>query len=187
MKNGDKIKAFVQVGLMKNPRWLKGDYVQMVGEEHQVIVSGNTLMLAVGKVKSWIPLGPSVLEDFAASNWELLKEVVADSVAKFFPDEEVRCDEDEKTLHVGELSVGPGIVERESIASFREIPVWSVTYWRTIAATYWEPADADEVACGESAAAWQVAKILIDQLWAFKTESYWDSISPIPEDSEAQW
>ena len=183
MKNGDKIKAFVQVGLMKNPRWLKGDYVQMVGENHQVIVSGNTLMLEVGKVKSWSPIDLSVLDGFTETHWEDLKKVTIDSVAKFFPDEEVRCDDDEKTLHVGDLSIGPGIVERESIASFREIPVWSVTYWKPIAATYWEPSDVDEVVCGESHVAWQAAKILIDNLWGFKNESYWDNL----QNAEAQW
>ena len=187
MKSGDKIKAFVKVGLMKEPRWLKGDHAGFDDQGfHLVKINEKYLSLEARHVKLWQPIEPGVLEGFAATYWEELKEVTIQSVAKFFPDEPVRFDDNEKIIYVGkndDLSIQPGIVEQASIARLREVPVWSVSYFVTIPSTQWQPEDADEVECGHNSSSVHAAKILVDQLWKFKTEGYWQSM----QEKELQW
>ena len=205
MKTGDKIKAFVQVGLMKKPKWIKGECVEAIGEWtgveiHRVNVSGNTLALGPGLVKSWVPLTftkkdnddyfNEECDSFVTENWEYLKSDCISAVQKFFPEVAVKVNEDEKTLSV-EDSYGPyitisvGIIERESIARFFEVPAWSVVYWKSIAATRWEPEDVEEVNCGDSQNTLGAAKILVDMLWRFKTEGYWEDLQS--QRMEVQW
>jgi hypothetical protein len=179
MKPGDKIKAFTQVGLMKKPRWIRGTLLE--GEAFTVEVSGNRLQLEMGKVKLWQPLEYAdgrcpKLDSFRDENWEDLKRVVTDSIARFFPQDQIKIDESEKTVSVNDLCVGVGSKELETIAAFREIPVWTVTYFRGIAATRWEPEDVEEINCGDSSTTIGAARILIDSLWKFHTEGYWESL-----------
>jgi hypothetical protein len=178
MKTGDKIKAFVQVGLMRKPRWILGTLV----EENVVQVSGNKVCLERGKIKLWQPLEyvdgrwPK-FDSFREENWKDLKKIVTESVERYFPGEHIRIDDEEKIIYVNEdLSVGPGVKEMETIAAFREIPVWTVTHFRGIAATRWEPADVEEVNCGDSSTTIGAARILVDNLWKFHTEGYWESL-----------
>jgi hypothetical protein len=178
MKPGDKIKAFVQVGLMKKPRWIRG----VLLEGGLVEVSGNRVCVEQGKVKLWQPLEfvdgrcPK-LDAFCEETWEDLKKVVTESVERYFPGENLRIDENEKIIYVNEdLTVGPGVKEAETIAAFREIPVWTVSYFKGIAATRWEPEDVEEVNCGDSSTTIGAARILLDNLWKFHTEGYWESL-----------
>jgi hypothetical protein len=178
MKPGDKIKAFVQVGLMRKPRWIRGTLL----EGGEVDVAGNKLHLETGKVKLWQPLeyvdGRSPkLDSFCEESWEGLKKVVTESVERYFPGEKIRFDDDEKIIYVNDdLTVAGGVKEMETIAAFREIPVWNVTYFKGIAATRWEPEDVEEVNCGDSSTTIGAARILIDNLWKFHTEGYWESL-----------
>lgn len=177
MKTGDKVKAFVQIGLMKEPKWLRGTLV----EEGVVEVNGNRLVLDRSKYLLWEPLEYKdgkcrVLDDFAESTWNELKVLVNDAAAHFLPGEEVKFDEDEKVITVGDVSVSPGTEELKTIVSFREIPVWRVTYWKYIAATRWEPPDADEVDCGYGNA-FNAARILIETILKFKRDAYWENLA----------
>ena len=178
MKPGDKIKAFVQVGLMRKPRWLLGTLV----ERNLVEVSGNRVCVEQGKVKLWQPLEyvdgkwPK-FDSFRAEGWEDLKKVVSDSVERYFPGEKIKFDDDEKIIYVNDdMTVSGGVKEVETIAAFREIPVWTVSYFRGIAATRWEPSDVEEVNCGDSSTTIGAAKILLDNLWKLHTEGYWESL-----------
>lgn len=177
MKVGDKIKAYVQVGLMKKPRWIRGTML----EDGMVEVSGNKLKPDCMNVKLWQPLKyidgrcPEI-ESFRDENWEGLKRVVTESVARFFPEDEVRVDEDEKIISVADINVCVGVKEAASIAAFREVPVWTVTYFRHVPATRWEPDDVDEVNCGDSSTTIGAARILVDALWKFHTDGYWAAI-----------
>jgi hypothetical protein len=175
MKPGDKIKAFVQVGLMRKPRWLRGTLL----EGNTVEVSGNKV--CADKIKLWQPLeyvdGRSCkLDSFCEESWEDLKKVVTESVERYFPGEQILIDEEEKAIRVGELTVSGGIKEMETIAAFREIPVWTVSYFKEIAATRWEPEDVEEVNCGDSSTTIGTARIIVDNLWKFHTEGYWTSL-----------
>lgn len=176
MKPGDKIKAFVQVGLMRKPKWLRGTLL----ESNMVEVSGNKV--CADKIKLWQPLEyvdgrwPK-LDSFREDNWEDLKKVVTDSVERYFPGEKLRIDDEEKIIYVNDdLTVAAGVREMETIAAFREIPVWTVSYFKGIAATRWEPEDVEEVNCGDSSTTIGAARILVDNLWKFHTEGYWESL-----------
>jgi hypothetical protein len=179
MKRGDKIKAFVQIGLMRKPRWVVGHYVGGKESKHEVFVSGQSLFLDWNQVKLWQPAEYKdgyceTLERFADENWASLKTVVTDAVNHFFPGESVEIDENERTISVMGVSVAAGVTEIETIASFREIPCWIVSYYQTIPATYWEPPDVDEVVCGSSPNTISAARILVDGIWKFKADGYWD-------------
>jgi hypothetical protein len=180
MKTGDKIKAFVQIGLMRKPRWVVGQYVAQEGDNHKVFVASQDLTLAWNKVKLYQPVEYKdgfcvALDDFVENNWEELKSVITDSVGHFFPGEPVSIDENEHMITVMGISVASGVTEVETIASFREIPSWIVSYYESIPATYWDPPDADEVVCGNSPGVVQAARILIDGIWKFKADGYWES------------
>ena len=176
MKPGDKIKAFVQVGSMRNPRWLLGTLL----EGNVVEIHGNKV--CADKIKLWRPLEyvdgrwPQ-FDSFREENWEDLKKVVTDSVERYFPGEKLRIDDEEKIIYVNDdLTVAGGVKEMETIAAFREIPVWTVSYFKGIAATRWEPEDVEEVNCGDSSTTIGAARILVDNLWKFHTEGYWESL-----------
>ena len=190
MKTGDKIKAFVQVGLMKEPRWLQGTLLE--GGEVSVYgitnnlgtinvrnsgAFGTKLHLETGKVKLWQPLVDGKLDSFREDGWEDLKRVVADAVGKFFPHDQIRFDDEAPAIYVNHLVVAVGVKEMETIASFREIPVWTVSYFKGIAATRWEPDDVEEVDCGDSSTTIGAARIIVDNLWEYHTEGYWESLN----------
>lgn len=179
-----KIKAFVQIGLMRQPKWLKGTLVKREEKNSTVSVSGQTLTVENHNVKEFRELSYKdglceQLENFKNQNWEELKTVVTDAVAKFFPDQILRSDEDEKILYVGpddDLSIGVGTVERKTIASFIEEPCWTVTLYKMIY-SYSEPPDAEEINCGDSTTTIGIARILVDTLWRFKTDEYFETLS----------
>jgi hypothetical protein len=192
MKLDDEVKVFVQVGLMKKPRWIKGKYIKKLDiESHLVKVANQEVVVGYGKIKSWVPLESKVVDDsewrceeldrFAKENWESLKEDCQNALAKFFPDCYFSSNEEEKTLYVygeglPEINISPGIEEVESIARFFEVPAWSVTYFVEIPATYHEPPDADEIHCGHARNSTFAIKILIDTIWKLKTDDYWESL-----------
>ncbi len=181
MKSGVKIKAFVKIGLMKKPRWIVGEYVGQRDNNHEVKVAGQNLVLAWNEVKLWEPAEYkdgfcTTLEEFSENNWERLKTVVNDAVGHFFPGESVEVDENERTITVAGVSVAAGVTETETIASFRELPCYIVSYYQHIPATYWEPPDAEEVVCGSSPNPISVARILVDSIWKFKADGYWENM-----------
>jgi hypothetical protein len=181
MKN---IKAFVQIGLMKQPKWLKGTLIKRDDQNSTVSVSGQTLVVENTNVKEFRELSYAngvceEIENFKNQNWEELKTVVTDALAKFFPNQEIRADEEEKILYIGpddDLTIGPSMVERKTIVSFIEQPCWTVTFYKMVY-SYSEPPDADEVNCGDSTTSIGIARILVDTLWRFKTEEYFETIS----------
>lgn len=178
MKPGDKIKALVQIGLMKKPQWLQGTLV----EQGVVNVNGNRLSLDTGKIMLWEPVEwkdgyCQELDQFAEENWESLKEIVTEGMKYFFPKEKVRFDDNEKIVYAcgDALSIGPGITEIKSIARFKQVPTWIVTEYRTMYYGYMQPPDVDEIEVGQSRSSLGAARILIDYIWKYQAESFWDS------------
>jgi hypothetical protein len=173
MKTGDKIKAFVQVGLMKSPRWLKGTLV----EPGKVDVNGNVLSLEPGKIKLFRALEKGAAEKFAEENWDNFKEVLSAAKEKFFPLESLRFDDEEKVAYLAEdISIAVSVNEAHSIARITEYPTWAVCVLHKIPATRWEPEDADEAEVGDSPNNVTAAKIAIDTLWRYSTMGYWESL-----------
>jgi hypothetical protein len=147
MKSGDQIKAFVQVGLMKKPKWTKGTLIasnRNLGvqelkdlgfkvrvkheDEYLVDVAGNRLYLKPQDVREWRPLkfGPSPefkcdkMEQFVANNWEDLKLKCKNSIAEFFPKVSLKIDEKEKTISV-EDSHGPYLTVASAVMEKQSI------------------------------------------------------------------
>lgn len=190
MKKNDAIKAFVQIGLMKKPRWLEGKYIMQLENTHLVSVKNQEIAVEHGKVKKWEPLKAGVvgsdwkceeLDLFANKNWESLKNYCTNALEKFFPECSLSFNEEEKSIslqgdYLPEIHICPGIEEVESIARFFETPAWSIMYFATVPATYHEPEDVDEIHCGNARSSVHAAKILIDTVWKLKTEDYWEAI-----------
>lgn len=161
MKNGDKVKAFVKVGLMKKHEWRKGTLVasnrnldvqelKNLGfavrvkheDEYLVEVSGNRLILTAENVRLWEPL-PFVRndkneyscqkhEEFVANNWEKLKHHCKVGVEKFFPDVTLTIKEDEKTISV-EDQYGPYLTVAPSVMEKRSIvKFFEVPAWEIV-------------------------------------------------------
>lgn len=177
MKPGDKIKALVQIGLMKEPRWLRGTLVEQGIAE----VNGNRLSLEPGKIMLWEPLEwvdgicPAI-EDFAEDNWEGLKEYVAKGMKEFFPEENYRFDDRERIVYACDdnISIGAGLTEVKSIGRFFEVPTWTVTEYRTQYYGRMQPPDVDEVLLGESRSSIGAARILVDAIWKARNDSFWE-------------
>lgn len=177
MKIGDKVKAFVQIGLMRNPKWIKATLV----EENTVEVHGNRLHLDRGKIKGWSPLphddeGCPKVREFAQTQWEELKATVTEAAKHFLPNEEVKFDEEEKTVEIAGVSLHPDLTEIETIAEFKEIPCWVASYWVTTY-SHSEPPDADEVICGHAGSPDNAARLLIDSVLKERANAYWESVS----------
>lgn len=177
MKSGDKIKAFVKIGLMKNPDWKRGEYVEE-SDGHKVCVYGQTLTVERGDLKLWRPLDnyDEALQRFAKANWEELKALVKAAAGKFLPGEAVDVNENEHAITINDVTVSPGCTEVKTISSFCEFPCWVVSYWETTY-SYTEPPDADEVICGESRGNIGAARLLVDSILKMRADSYWDSVS----------
>jgi hypothetical protein len=178
MKPGDKVKAFVQIGLMKKPEWVKGTLV----EEGVVNVSGNRLSLEPGNIKLWETLEwkdgtCSELDSFAEENWESLKEHVSEGMKHFFPDVSLRFDDEERIVYACDdgISIGAGVTEIKTIARFKEVPVWMVNEYHTFYYGRMQPPDVDEVCVGESASSWKAARILLDAIWKMRADAFWES------------
>lgn len=177
MKIGDKVKAFVQIGLMRKPEWLQATLV----EENTVEIHGNRLHLERGKIKGWRPLpydGTSFpdLRDFAESNWQELKETVLAAASHFLPDEEVKFDEEEKTVEIAGVTLEARCTEIETIAEFKEIPCWTAFYWVTTYSRN-EPPDADEVICGHARLSDHAARLLVDSVLKERADNYWQGVA----------
>lgn len=179
------IKALVQVGLMRKPSWLKGTLIERGSKTSTVEVSGNTVVVENYNVKEWKPLTfvdgvCEEIQQFQNSTWEEVKQVVKDALAKFFPDETVRFDEEEKIVYIGQgddLTIGSGVTERTSIARITELPCWSVHFYKTVYYGHLQPPDVDEINCGDSTTAIGIARILIETLSRFRIEEYFESVS----------
>jgi len=166
MKNGDEIKVFAQVGLMKKPRWIKGNLIacnrnleiqelKNLGfkvrvnhqDEYLVDVYGNKLFLTSENVREWRPLkfGSSPefkcdkMDDFVARQWEDLKKKCQDSVAQFFPEIVLKFDDKEHTISV-EDNYGPYLTVAPAVCEKKSIVAFfEVPAWEVV---YWVPVPA---------------------------------------------
>jgi hypothetical protein len=178
MKIGDKVKALVQIGLMKEPKWLRGTLV----EENTVeMIHGSRLVLEYGKIKLWKPLphdetGCPKVKEFAQTQWEELKQTVTEAAKHFLPNEEVKFDEEEKTVEIAGVTLHPDLTEIETIAEFKEIPCWVASYWVTTY-SHSEPPDADEVICGHAGSPDNAARLLIDSVLKNRADDYWQGVA----------
>lgn len=216
MKNGDEIKAFVQIGLMKKPEWKKGKLIASnrnlelqelkdLGfkarvqhqDEYLVEVYGNRLYLEPSKVRQWKPLKfkqvdreyhCEKIDEFISKQWEDLKAKCENAVKQFFPDVTLTVNEQEKIISVDDyLTVACGVTEKQSIASFFEVPAWEIVLWVPIAATRWEPPDVEERNCGFSETTIGAARLLVDNIWRLRSEDYWQNIQDAELGEGEQW
>lgn len=180
MKKGDKIKAFLKIGLMRDPDWIEGTYKGRNTLCHEVEIHGN--IHQVDKVKLWVPAvykngNCPDLDKFVRENWEELKKLVTDSVNHFFPEEKVEVDEGEHIITVGGIEIAGELQEVDSIARISELPCWGVSTLKHIPATRWEPDDYGEVIIGQESSNMGAAKVLIDAIWELtKSDPYWESL-----------
>lgn len=177
MKPGDKVKALVQIGLMREPKWTRGTLL----EGNTVEIHGNRLTLERGKIKLWRPLphgenGCPKVREFAQTQWEELKESVTLAAKHFLPDDSLRFNEEEMIAEIDGVTLHPDLTEIETIAEFKEIPCWVASYWVTTYSRS-EPPDADEVICGFAGSPDNAARLLIDSVLKERANAYWESVS----------
>lgn len=177
MKPGDKVKALVQIGLMREPRWLQATLV----EGNTVDIHGNRLLLERGKIKGWRPLqhdetGCPKVKEFARENWDEVKRLVNQATEHFLPNDTVVFDEENNTIEIDGFTLQPSFTEMETIAEFKEIPCWVASYWVTTY-SHSEPPDADEVICGHAGSPDNAARLLIDTVLKERANAYWESVS----------
>lgn len=210
MKNGDKIKAFVKVGLMREEKWTNGTLIARNHDlglqelkdlgfyprvnhqnEYLVDVAGNRLILTPDKVRLWEPLKfvkkenneyfCEKVEDFVSKQWGDLKKKCLAAVEFFFPEVKLTIQEEEKTISVEDqhgpyLTLACGVMEKQSIARFFEVPAWEVVLWVPTAGTRWEPPDVEEKNCGFAETTIGAARLLVDNLWRLRSDEYWQGL-----------
>jgi hypothetical protein len=185
MNIGQRIKAFVTLGLNKTPRWIDGTFLDEVPEGSAMIeVRGNKLIVESRKVKKYTKLsrnpdGSSPEEDeFVEKHWESLKSVVLLGVAQLLQSKYVvEVNEEEKIISVenGWISIAPGIVDRESIVEFAEHPTWTVSMAVQWGGGYWDPPDVDLVEVGHSPNVVNVAELFVNTIWKESNRGFWES------------
>lgn len=174
MKPGDQVKALVQIGLMREPKWLEGTLL----EDGLVEVNGNRLRLEPGKIKRWRPLEDHQerIDEFAQTQWEELKESVKAAARHFLPNDEIKFDEMERIAEIDNVSILPSLAEITTIAEIREAPCWTAAYYVTTY-SHTEPPDCDEVICGNAFSPDQAARLLVDTVFRNRADAYWESVS----------
>lgn len=177
MKKDDKIKVFAQVGFMKKPRWINAKFVERGDEKSVVEIYGVFHNIENHNIKKYDPLeSQELVEEFANMNWDELKDVVIRAKDNFFPNIKLNFNEDEHTISYEDVELSPSYFERESIVGFKEIPCWSVGFWKSIPATRHEPEDVDFVSAGQSNNNYSAAKYFIDSIWRYQTEGFWENL-----------
>lgn len=172
------VKALIQLGNSRKARWFSGKLVKRDDNNSVVEIYGTQHTIENRLVKEWKRIEPSSMDDFANKNWAELKQVVRNAVEKFLPNcDEMVINDDEKTITYSDVVIGPTIVERESIASFIEVPAWTVSYYKHIPATFHEPEDVDEVSCGNSENNVYAARLFIDTILRLEADCYWENVS----------
>lgn len=182
MEIGNEVKAFVKIGNMRKPNWIIGTYKGDNTLCHEVEIHGILHHVQIGNVKLWEPVKHlngtfPAIDKFVEENWGELKTLVTESVNKFFPEEKIEINEENRQITVAEIFIGGGVREVTTIAAIRELPCWSVTTYKTTPATRWEPEDVDEVTIAQEMGNIRAAKALIDAIWAQKTDPYWENLS----------
>lgn len=177
-----KHKAFVQLGNAKKPRWIFCEVLENYNNGTLIEVHGQKIIARNVKEFKSIEYDKNThdwpeLREFVDNNWDFLKNVVSEAVGKFFPEESIKINDDTKTISAFEanLVVGGGIFEVETISAFIEIPQWSITEYRIIPSTRWEPEDVDEKHLGHTSNSISAAKLFIDAIWNGKCEGYWEN------------
>lgn len=178
MKKNDTIKAFVQIGLMKKPRWIRAKFIEH-GENSSVVeIHGAYHTVENVNVKAYDPLeSQDVVEEFANMNWDELKETVIVAKETFFPNiPDIKINDDEHTISYQDVELSPSYHEIKTICGFKEVPCWSIGYWKTLPATRHEPEDVDFVSEGQSSNNFSAAKCFIDAIWRYQTDGFWENL-----------
>jgi hypothetical protein len=181
---GDKIKVFTQVGLMKEPRWVCGVFLDHVPDDKAMVeVAGNKILSDIRKVKKHVRLAyvngvcPE-LEKFATEHWPKLKAITVKAYERVIGRDpsELIIDDNEKTIHdkTENIFIGPAVVERETFLEFRENPCWGVGMIVCDHGTRWEPPSADEIEVGNNMNWANAANLFIDTLWKETHRDFWD-------------
>lgn len=176
---GSEVKAFVSLGLQKKPIWNKGIYL---GNNTVEFKNSQVKTLKDSEIKLVVPLDYSnfewpALNEFVLKNWDELKETIANSMNKFFPDKKYEFDEKEHMVYCEGFCIGPAVVENETLSSFIETPVWQLSVEKSIPGTFWEPPDVDVVDISSSQNIVSISRNLIDNLWKVEGDGYWENVS----------
>ena len=180
MEKGDLVKVFTQIGSMRKPRWIIGNVVEGNFPECGVLVDihGSAYWAEGRNVKSFKKMScvdgvwPE-LESFKNNNWSKLKSAISRSASHFFPNVKISYDDRDKIISTDCVSIGGGVSEVETIASFKEIPAWDVEIYYNIPATRYEPSDVDVKNYKTEANSVRAAKAFIDAIWLVQHENYW--------------
>lgn len=186
MEINDKVKVFTQVGLMKEPRWLQGTYLDEVPDGHaMVLVSGNRIMCDARKIKKHIRLERDEngncpgLDRFIDQYWDQLKSIVSLGVAKLLAPNppKIEIDEDEHIISIdgGAISIGSSVVEKETFMEFRETPTWAVSVAVGTSGSRWEPPDVDICDVGECQNVVGAAQLFVETIWKEMHRGFWES------------
>lgn len=186
MKNGDVVKAFVQIGCMKKPRWIVGKVVDTNFPDDGVLVSihDNLHWVDRNKVKLYKRMAYDSknylwqdVVNFSNKNWESLKTQIFKARSTFFPNIDIEVDEQEKIIYAMSktISIGAEVHEVESLDCFEEVAAWGVEIWRVIPATRHEPEDMDSTHYEVNMNTMRAAKAFINAIWQVMQDTYWDN------------
>lgn len=188
MKNGDCIKAFVQIGCMKKPRWIVGKVMDTNFPEDGVLVEiyNNFHWVDRNKVKLYKRMAYDSknylwqdVVNFSNKNWESLKKNIYKAKSQFFPNIDIEVDEKDHIIYAMSktVSIGAEVHEVESLDCFEEVAAWGVQIWSEIPATQWEPPDVDSTHYEVSMNTQRAAKAFINAIWQVMQNNYWDNES----------
>jgi len=169
---GSSVKGLAKLGIQKTEQWTEGKYL---GDNKVEFRTGAVMALDERKIKPYKKISSTEESKFVDDEWEKLKQNIAESVSKFFPNLKIDVDEKEHIIYTMNeyVSICPAIVERETISCFMEIPTWEISVLVDIPATQWEPADGDVVAVNNSPNCFAASRLFLDTIWNCTMTDYW--------------
>lgn len=146
MKIGDEViyrqdgKNYFSYGIIKS--FVDTDTVEVQGRygEH-----GN---FPLRSCKLFFKIDQDELDREHAEVFPRVVDMARDLFDKFLPGKTFEIQNNE-TLMCDGVTLDPCVVHRNSISSVREIPGWSVSVWKSIPATRWEPENYEDHTIGE--------------------------------------
>lgn len=181
-KSGEKVKAFVQLGVQTQKQWTVVEYVEPASDEtHCVRFHEQIRFVSNDEIRHFRPIDPDAVENFSKTRIAGLYKLLRDAIERVGIKElcgKVSLNEDEGVIYLMDdaFSIQAGVKESNSILGIIEQPCWKITTFRDIPAKRWEPADVVECDVGDAFSDNETVEIALVAILRTQISYYMESL-----------
>lgn len=178
---GEKVKAFVKLGLQKEQSWQIVNYNNRLSDvKHLIEHGGKVYCVNSDEIRRWVPIKTEEIELFGKSKANDLFAFIKDASNKLGLNHllgEITLQEEDSIINLcgGRITVQPGSYDQKCIGKIREMACWTVSAWRTIPATHLDPEDVAESHIGHSTSNSGAAKLAIMTTLKFNVDDCFEA------------